>query len=144
MAPDPRPPDDDRQPVDPMSSIHWWSAEGEEPDPRWSLANEQATRANIEHAIRRHLPAVTRPGDTVLIYWSGHGSRCADTDGDEKDGFDEYLVPHDGRVSDVEIQESSGYNSFDRAGLSAVQNATLPPLPKSYRRGELGVRLTIR
>jgi TonB family protein len=55
-----------------------------------------------------------------------------------------FIVHKDGRVSDVEILESSGYNSFDRAGLTAVENATLPPLPKSYRRGELGVRLTIR
>jgi caspase domain-containing protein/uncharacterized protein DUF4384 len=68
----------------------------------WVLANEQATRQNIENAIRRQLPAFTRPGDTVLIYWSGHGSRCADTDGDEPDGFDEYLVPHDGQLTDAE------------------------------------------
>ena len=64
-------------------------------------------------------------------------------------GGDVYMVVHfkvheDGRVSDVEILESSGYNSFDRAGLRAVQTATMPPLPKSYRRGVLGVHLTIR
>jgi protein TonB len=55
-----------------------------------------------------------------------------------------FRVHQDGRVSDLEILESSGYNSFDRAGLRAVQTATLPPLPKSYRRGVLGVRLIIR
>ncbi len=66
------------------------------------LTNEQATRVNIEHAIRRELPAITRPGDTVVIYWSGHGGRCADTDGDEKDGFDEYLVPQDGQLTSAE------------------------------------------
>jgi len=71
-------------------------------DQCWVLANEQATRKNIENAIRRQLPAATRPGDTVLIYWSGHGARCADAEGDEKDGFDEYLVPHDGRLTNVE------------------------------------------
>jgi hypothetical protein len=68
----------------------------------WVLANEQASRKNIEHAICRQLPSFTRPGDTVVIYWSGHGARCADTDGDEKDGFDEYLVPHDGQLTDAE------------------------------------------
>ena len=36
------------------------------------------------------------------------------------------------------------YNSFDRAGLRAVETATLPPLPKSYRRGVLGVNLIVR
>jgi periplasmic protein TonB len=55
-----------------------------------------------------------------------------------------FKVHEDGKVTDVEILESSGYNSFDRAGLRAVQTATLPPLPKSYRRGVLGVHLIIR
>jgi len=55
-----------------------------------------------------------------------------------------FRIDANGRVSDVEIVQSSGYNSFDRAGLRAVQTATLPPLPKSYRKGSLGVRLIIR
>jgi TonB family protein len=55
-----------------------------------------------------------------------------------------FKVDKDGRISDLEILQSSGYNSFDRAGLRAVQTATLPPLPTSYRRGVLGVRLIIR
>jgi hypothetical protein len=76
-------------------------------DQCWVLTNEQATRKNIENAIRRKLPAATRPGDTVLIYWSGHGGRCADAEGDERDGFDEYLVPHDGQLTDVETVRRS-------------------------------------
>jgi TonB family protein len=56
----------------------------------------------------------------------------------------DFRVDKNGRVSDLEIFQSSGYNSFDRAGLRAVQTATLPPLPTSYRRGSLGVRLIIR
>ena len=55
-----------------------------------------------------------------------------------------FRVHADGKVTDVEIVESSGYNSFDRAGLRAVETATLPPLPKSYRRGVLGVHLIVR
>ncbi|HEX5103908.1 MAG TPA: caspase family protein [Pirellulaceae bacterium] len=76
-------------------------------DQVWGLVNEHATRANIEQAIRRQLPAATRPGDTVLIYWSGHGSRCADDGGDEQDGFDEYLVPYDGKLTNVETIRQS-------------------------------------
>jgi hypothetical protein len=68
----------------------------------WVLVNEQATRQAIEHTLRRQVPAATRPGDTVIIYWSGHGARCADDNGDEKDGFDEYLVPYDGRLDDLD------------------------------------------
>jgi len=67
----------------------------------WVLLNEEATRAAIEQTIRSRVAAATRPGDSVIIYWSGHGSRCADNGGDEKDGFDEFLVPHDGNLDNV-------------------------------------------
>lgn len=56
-----------------------------------------------------------------------------------------FRVLKDGRIDDVRIVTSSGYSSFDLAGLRAVQSASpLPPLPSSYRRGELGVNLVIR
>lgn len=64
------------------------------------LVNSQATLARIEQTLRRHLRVATRPGDTVILFWSGHGGRCADDNGDEKDGFDGYLVPYDGRLGD--------------------------------------------
>lgn len=65
------------------------------------LQNSQATRDAIETVIRRKLPEITKPNDEVFIYWSGHGGRCADDNGDEKDGLDEYLVPHDGRTGEI-------------------------------------------
>jgi len=56
-----------------------------------------------------------------------------------------FRVSRDGRIDDLHIVTSSGYSSFDLAGLRAVQSASpLPPLPASYRRGELGVNLVIR
>jgi uncharacterized caspase-like protein len=69
-------------------------------DEAWTLVGPQATLKNIENAIRTQLTAATRPGDVVVVYWSGHGARCADDNGDERDGFDEYLVPYDGRWAD--------------------------------------------
>ena len=60
------------------------------------LTNQEATRAAIEQAIFHDLVAGTRPGDSVFIFFSGHGGRTSDQNGDEEDGFDEYLVPHDG------------------------------------------------
>lgn len=57
--------------------------------------NEQATRANLEEAVTRWLPSVSRPGDTVFIFFSGHGGQLADDNGDEKDQLDEYILPHD-------------------------------------------------
>jgi hypothetical protein len=65
------------------------------------LINEQATLANVHQAICQQLPAVSRPGDTVFIFWSGHGGRCADDNGDERDGYDEYLVPYDAATGDL-------------------------------------------
>ncbi|MAX37206.1 MAG: hypothetical protein CME33_11665 [Gimesia sp.] len=65
-----------------------------------SLVNEQATLKNIENLIRIKAPEMTKPGDEVLIFWSGHGDSIADTDGDEKDGRDELLVPYDAKIED--------------------------------------------
>lgn len=56
-----------------------------------------------------------------------------------------FRISADGRVSDVRIVQSSGYSSFDLAALRAVQSAApLPPLPRSYRDGSLGVNLIFR
>lgn len=62
------------------------------------LVDQQATLANIQRLIQEVLPAATRPGDLIILYWSGHGGRISNVDGNEPDGFDEYLVPYDGRL----------------------------------------------
>jgi hypothetical protein len=59
------------------------------------LVNEQATLEMIRKAIYELMVQNTRPGDAVFLFFSGHGGRCADTNGDEADGLDEYLVPYD-------------------------------------------------
>jgi hypothetical protein len=64
-------------------------------DQTFLLQNDEATLSNIEEVIRRKLTKLTSPGDEIFIFWSGHGGRCADDNGDEKDGMDEYLVPWD-------------------------------------------------
>jgi len=66
------------------------------------LTNAQATRAAIEKAIFQDLAAKTRPGDSVFVFFSCHGGRTADTNGDEPDGLDEYIVPHDGVMGSPE------------------------------------------
>ncbi len=56
-----------------------------------------------------------------------------------------FRILRDGRIDDIRIVRSSGYSSFDLAGLRALQAASpLPPLPRSYRQGTLGVNLIIR
>jgi len=68
------------------------------------LTNEGATRAAIEQTLFRELPSKVKPGDTVFIFYSGHGWRVSDTNGDEEDGdgVDEVLVPHDGQFGKPE------------------------------------------
>ncbi len=56
-----------------------------------------------------------------------------------------YRIQRDGRIADVRISTSSGINSFDLAALRAVQASTpLPPLPRAFREGSLGVNLIFR
>jgi metacaspase-1 len=56
------------------------------------LFNEEASVAGIKRAIETWLIAGTRPGDRVVLYFSGHGSQTKDLNGDEEDGMDETIV----------------------------------------------------
>ncbi|MEW6754907.1 MAG: caspase family protein [Candidatus Latescibacterota bacterium] len=62
------------------------------------LVDGEATRAAITAAVEGWLAASARPEDTVLLYYSGHGSQVPDLDGDEEDGRDEVLCPADIRL----------------------------------------------
>src|SRR5262249_32873208 len=75
------------------------------------LMNEQATRAGILDALRSLKTRVTDI-DTVMLFFSGHGST-----GPGQDGRPHYfLVPHDGRLdalaatalSDTDLEEEIG------------------------------------
>jgi hypothetical protein len=59
------------------------------------LVDEQATRGNIQTAITRWLPSVSRPGDTVFIFHAGHGGTIKNLDGTKQDGRDGYLTTYD-------------------------------------------------
>ena len=77
---------------------------GFESDQILLLTNEQATRDAILTGVRDWLVAGTRPGARAMFYFSGHGDSRPDYDGDERDGKDEALVPHDERrILDDEI-----------------------------------------
>lgn len=78
------------------------------------LENRQATRQAILDAIRDHLIAKARTGDVAVFHFSGHGSQMKDAagdEGDEIDGLDETLVPHDSRtpgIFDISDDELNG------------------------------------
>ena len=60
-----------------------------------------ASSANMKAMITEWLPSVTQPGDTVFIYYSGHGGTIPDDNDDEGDGLDETLCPADYLTPDV-------------------------------------------
>lgn len=65
--------------------------------------------------------------------------------GDDVRAIISFRIERDGRISELEVAESSGYNSYDLAALRAVQNAApFPPLPRGYRQDSLGVKLIVR
>ena len=59
------------------------------------LEDEEATKQGMLKALRVWLPGATEPGDRVVIYFSGHGSRVPDENGDERDDMDETFIPTD-------------------------------------------------
>jgi hypothetical protein len=52
------------------------------------------TKINMENSIRWLVEGINS-NDSVFIHYSGHGSRISDRSNDERDGFDEVLVPLD-------------------------------------------------
>ena len=65
------------------------------------LINSEATHGGIVQAVRNHLIANAKADDIVVLHYSGHGSQMRDISGDEIDGWDETLVPHDSRTPNV-------------------------------------------
>ncbi len=62
------------------------------------LVDEDATSTSIMASLEDWIVSGTRPGDRVLISFSGHGHYVADIDGDEADGWDEVIAPSDVRL----------------------------------------------
>lgn len=58
------------------------------------LTDGRATRAAIVTGLK-WLCSKAAKGDVLLFYYSGHGSQMVDTSGDEPDGRDETICPHD-------------------------------------------------
>ncbi len=67
---------------------------GFEPRHMRLCTDRSATRENIMRGLNA-LVVNARPGDSLVFYYSGHGSQVADTSGDEVDQSDEILCPHD-------------------------------------------------
>ncbi len=80
------------------------------PDVPDGLATAAPTRAAILAAMQ-DVADRSQSGDTVLFYFSGHGSQAPDASGDEGGGYDEILLPAD----------AAGW----KGAIGAVENALL-------------------
>lgn len=58
------------------------------------ITNSRATAAAIHEGLDWLLRGA-QAGDALVFYYSGHGSYVVDTSGDELDGRDEVICPHD-------------------------------------------------
>jgi hypothetical protein len=85
-------------------------------------------RETILNAFETALNA-SKPGDTILFYFSGHGAQAPDLDGDEGGGLDEIFLPRDAK----------GWNG----AIGSVENAILDDEFRAFalRAGRSGVRL---
>lgn len=70
-------------------------------DPSQVTLLENGTKAEIKAAFES-LSRQAGANDLVLFYYSGHGSKIPDDNGDEQDNYDEALVPFDLETSDSE------------------------------------------
>lgn len=64
------------------------------PDQIVTLLDEGATRDRILSELDRLVDAAAED-DIIVLTYSGHGSQMTDREGDEPDGLDETIVPHD-------------------------------------------------
>ena len=99
------------------------------------LKGPDATREKIEKAITEWLPAVSKPGDTVFIYHSGHGGQTEDDDGDERqtdgDGKDECPVALRLRRSQCLVRGGKDGQTDLFQSLLSLAGTGLPPKDES-------------
>ena len=64
--------------------------------------------------------------------------------GDIREARFRFRIQRDGTITELELEETSGSEVFDRAAQRAVLAASpLPPLPKGYKERSLGITLIV-
>ena len=63
-----------------------------------TLANRNATYKNIKEEFNSWLSNNTSSDDRIVFYFSGHGTRIFDNNGDEADRADEVLMSYDTKI----------------------------------------------
>jgi Caspase domain len=80
------------------------------------------TRANILNGFK-WLREGAKPGDALILHYSGHGGSQKDTDGDEEDGMDETLCPVDYAKNGIIVDDE--VHAVLVRGLPKVSYSTL-------------------
>jgi hypothetical protein len=65
------------------------------------LLDEDATAYAIRTAVGKTLASRVAPGDTVVIYFAGHGAAGIDATVGRKDGLEKYLLPYDAEADNL-------------------------------------------
>lgn len=78
------------------------------------LTDESASRAEILAHLDLHLVENARRGDTVVFYFSGHGSQVHNENSHERDQLDETIVPADSKLGADDIRDKELRLRFNR------------------------------
>ena len=65
------------------------------------LADQNATKENIQSLLGTKLKRVASTEDTVIIFYAGHGAVETDPSNPDGDGFEKYLLPYDANLNDL-------------------------------------------
>eukprot|EP00440_Ansanella_granifera_P029905 gb/GFBE01032487.1/.p1 GENE.gb/GFBE01032487.1/~~gb/GFBE01032487.1/.p1 ORF type:complete len:405 (+),score=85.76 gb/GFBE01032487.1/:1-1215(+) len=113
------------------------------------LCRQQCTRGNLLKALFE-IGSRCDKDDSFILYYTGHGSRLPDQDGDEEDGYDEtmVLVDETGQRDDLRDDDLAmwlvNYVKADRLLLlfDCCHSATLADLDKPIWTGKTVVSLS--
>lgn len=87
-----------------------------------TLVNECATRKAIFDAWRKQI-AASAPGDTLVLYYAGHGSQYVENQVfDQPSGFNDTILPHDAR--NPKSSAALGGEILDREIKEVIDSAT--------------------
>ncbi|MGB4205131.1 MAG: caspase family protein [Bacteroidales bacterium] len=85
------------------------------------IRNEEATKEGILNAIEE-LYQKSKPGDIVVIHYSGHGQQVQDDNGDEADGLDESIAPYNAYAFYSKSRNYYGQNHITDDDLEIIIN----------------------
>lgn len=85
-----------------------------------TVINEAATKEGILQAIA-NLQSKVKPGDIVVIHYSGHGQQIFDDNGEEIDNMDEAIVPYDALVKYTSNYKGENHIRDDQIGNIIAQ-----------------------